>query len=424
MNSKINILSIRKTLNRQIRMSTAITITAILICPSILAAQTLGFASTDWTDVDLSSNTAKGILNGTRVTLSGGRLTYGVTNGTFTAFNSSDFTPPLTASDTVEFTGSSNQPVYVVSFGEPVSFTACYPPGLDGVDLQIVVEEHGADYCWRASWGVLPDYERSFALGPIAPGQMPSQPLLTNDYMVIETHGYITAENQGVERDMYFETTNLVPVDPLIIEFEVQYVSGTVSQFGRAPIFIGFAIAPHVLGLLGIVGDGIFLSKDVAERYTSAGVSTDNAFHSYRIEVDHPMTAAASSNQVRVYQDGSFVMAGPMGGTGGNALTTGPDIFFGDGTQWAESTQRWRSLRHNAARLPSRPVMFIRRPQTDVCWTSCSNTLYNLQYCSYLSKTNWLNLFTNVVGNGDINCITDAGLGTEPQRFYRIQVVR
>lgn len=78
---------------------------------------------TDWTSVDTVGNTAAGTLGGIAVSLTGGDVVFGVTNGTSTRFSDAAvYTPALATSDLVEFAGSFNSlPVYSVTFGTPIT---------------------------------------------------------------------------------------------------------------------------------------------------------------------------------------------------------------------------------------------------------------------------------------------------------------
>jgi hypothetical protein len=54
----------------------------------------------------------------------------------------------------------------------------------------------------------------------------------------------------------------------------------------------------------------------------------------------------------------------------------------------------------------------------DICWAGRTNQLYQVQYRTNLSDTNWFSLGSSVLGTGT-NCVTD-GIDETQQRFYRI----
>jgi len=66
------------------------------------------------------------------------------------------------------------------------------------------------------------------------------------------------------------------------------------------------------------------------------------------------------------------------------------------------------------------PVVSIRLSQVEVCWTCYSNRMYQVQYRSTLTTNNWTDLGSPIQGNGTRNCITDAILADQPQRYYRV----
>src|SRR3954447_21609301 len=112
-----------------IRYLTSRTAFVLLLAVAILAARLAasGHAQSaadfaDWTSVGGSPATASGTLHGSSITLSGsGVIAAGsATDGSSHVFNRPDFTPPLTASDAVNFNGASGNS-YTLSFGSPVT---------------------------------------------------------------------------------------------------------------------------------------------------------------------------------------------------------------------------------------------------------------------------------------------------------------
>jgi len=69
------------------------------------------------------------------------------------------------------------------------------------------------------------------------------------------------------------------------------------------------------------------------------------------------------------------------------------------------------------------PYLTIRCSQVDVCWSSLSNTLYQVQFRSALTGNDWTNLGSPIAGNGANNCISDPIPAGQPARFYRVVVV-
>jgi hypothetical protein len=88
---------------------------------------------TDWTAVDGAAETASGTLNGIPVSLAGGDILGGVTDGSSTVFSDgSYFTPALPTSDFVQVTAPfSTTFTYTVTFGAPVTDPVMHIQSLD-----------------------------------------------------------------------------------------------------------------------------------------------------------------------------------------------------------------------------------------------------------------------------------------------------
>jgi hypothetical protein len=63
-------------------------------------------------------------------------------------------------------------------------------------------------------------------------------------------------------------------------------------------------------------------------------------------------------------------------------------------------------------------VATIHFSAVDICWLGLTNLMYQVQYRTNLSSTNWFNFGSPVSGTGT-NCATD-GINGMQQRFYRI----
>jgi len=68
------------------------------------------------------------------------------------------------------------------------------------------------------------------------------------------------------------------------------------------------------------------------------------------------------------------------------------------------------------------PPLTIRSSFADVCWSSRTNTTYQVQFRSDLTTNVWVDLGPPTTGNGLVNCVTDAIAG--PQKFYRVKVLQ
>ncbi len=67
---------------------------------------------------------------------------------------------------------------------------------------------------------------------------------------------------------------------------------------------------------------------------------------------------------------------------------------------------------------PCSPVASIRVSQIEVCWLSCTNRMYQVQYRSELTTNAWVNFGAPLTGADTTNCVTDAI--SSPRRFYRV----
>lgn len=72
------------------------------------------------------------------------------------------------------------------------------------------------------------------------------------------------------------------------------------------------------------------------------------------------------------------------------------------------------------AQIP--PPISIHVSYMDVCWSSRTNTTYQVQYRSDLTTNVWVDLGQPIDGNGLLNCVTDPVSG--PQKFYRVKVLQ
>ena len=69
----------------------------------------------------------------------------------------------------------------------------------------------------------------------------------------------------------------------------------------------------------------------------------------------------------------------------------------------------------------SGPVLSIRVSQVvEICWDSRTNWTYQVQYCSELTTNSWADLGAPIDGSGTRNCIYDAMIPGQPQKFYRV----
>ncbi len=68
------------------------------------------------------------------------------------------------------------------------------------------------------------------------------------------------------------------------------------------------------------------------------------------------------------------------------------------------------------------PSVSIRISQVELCWDSCSNFSYQVQYTTNLDSGLWQNLGSPVQGNNTQTCVTDAIAQGQPRRYYRVLI--
>jgi hypothetical protein len=99
------------------------------------------------------------------------------------------------------------------------------------------------------------------------------------------------------------------------------------------------------------------------------------------------------------------------------------DVPIGFVSSFSDSNDQLHSidnLRYAFAPGPICPELSIRSSQVELCWSSQNNRLYQLQYRSDSTTNMWTDLGAPVQGNGATNCVYDAIVSGQPQRFYRI----
>jgi hypothetical protein len=188
----------------------------------------------------------------------------------------------------------------------------------------------GFNSIYNASSGVFP--ESVCPPWTLFDSAAPENPALSGGVLVIATDQ--TAEEIGYAQNA------LIP-DPLVIEARMRLVSGSSTHASRAPAVIRFATAPSIGNAFYIGVDEIFLNTANLVKGPSAVVDTNDALHTYRLEV----TAAGV---ITVFQDGIQKL------TGATFFDTShndpfPRISFGEISSLAFGVSHWEFIRHNAS---------------------------------------------------------------------------
>jgi hypothetical protein len=188
----------------------------------------------------------------------------------------------------------------------------------------------------------------------------------------------------------------------------MKFISGTSSVPWRASAGIVF----YTSHFLWIGRNEIFLNDGSRQiKGPSASVDTDDAFHTYRIEVE----GVNADDAVKVFYDGGLTLTGALFVADEDEH---PLIGWGDVDYFSTSgISEWQSFRHNASAVPRMEIY----PAAEICWPSETNRTYQVQWALSLGATSWTNLGESVPGTGGEICIFDSTRGSA-RRFYRIQL--
>jgi hypothetical protein len=183
---------------------------------------------------------------------------------------------------------------------------------------------------WEATSGLLPtEISPPWALVDSA---SPENPVLGSQFLTLST-------DQASENIFYIHTgpaVNSITVAPFYIEAVVRFVSGS-SSAARAPVIIGLTTAPNVGNALFIRDDEVFFNTGEFDEGLSVEVDTNDAFHTYRIEVT-PATGSLS-----LFYDGAPILTGQ---TFNNAAFNGPTqrVLWGEASSLAFGASEWASV--------------------------------------------------------------------------------
>lgn len=79
---------------------------------------------------------------------------------------------------------------------------------------------------------------------------------------------------------------------------------------------------------------------------------------------------------------------------------------------------------HVAVEAVEVPLLSIRASEVEVCWSSSSNFVYQVQYKRERIDGSWVNLGDPIPGNEQQTCIIDKVPLGESQRVYRVVILR
>jgi hypothetical protein len=176
-------------------------------------------------------------------------------------------------------------------------------------------------------------------------------------------------------------------------------------------------IAEDATGRLWVSGSDTCIAL-----YNSNGVPIDPCFVA-GVAVWAPLASSADTfwgtNIYTVGTNGTLLRVDLLGQATpvGSGFGIGWIHFAEDGSLYVSEAANNRILKitHES------PLMSIRVSQVEICWTSYSNYLYNVQYRSDLTTNVWVDLFpTNILATGSETCVFDDIPRGRPQRYYRV----
>lgn len=193
---------------------------------------------------------------------------------------------------------------------------------------------YSATYSWNAASGLFPNQVTpAMTLDNSA---SPENPALASGVLTIATDSFpeaMTYDSRGADLS--------VP-SHLTISAEMRFVSGSTAFTSRSGASIQFVTAPGAGNILFFEADSIFLLADQNTRGPSAAIDTDDAFHSYRVEV----FGTSGGSSVQVFQDEVLRLSGSLFS---DVDLVNPSVQFGDTTGGAAAISEWKSFSHNAA---------------------------------------------------------------------------
>jgi len=176
----------------------------------------------------------------------------------------------------------------------------------------------------------------------------------------------------------------------------------------------------------GSLGNGIQLAGfdgsnnyHRAEQYPSPYET--NTWYYAAATYDHD--AGTLDAVVRRKSDDTVIWSGSVGGVGGfsNLVYLGASKVSDDYEPGATGIATIDNVcLYELAAGASAPKASIAISPVEICWSSQTNTVYDVEYCSNLSSNGWAKLHTNVLGQAERTCVQDVSAAGRSQRYYRV----
>lgn len=139
----------------------------------------------------------------------------------------------------------------------------------------------------------------------------------------------------------------------LTIEFKARLVSTVRNEKVFSPLSVYFCIGSGLGGAFYLGGDDVWLAGQNQSRAIGTAVDTDDAFHTFRIE----LTGSTIGSLINVYYDNSLtpLLSSPV--VNDEAVYgDAPQIGMGDNSNRDSGVSEWEYLWHNAACVPVNAV--------------------------------------------------------------------
>ena len=184
---------------------------------------------------------------------------------------------------------------------------------------------------------------------------------------------------------------------------------------------------------------GIFMLNPIVPSTRSVDFTPSVSALDYVDFVTQPGGSASANLQVTVLHGAAVLSVSDLTQATNSAVATNrfhfyPSVPLIPGTNYTLQLRSldgfWSVLGNGAlffaegtvipAQVP--PPISIRVSHVDICWSSRTNTMYQVQYRSDLTTNIWVDVGAPIVGTGLVDCVTDPIAG--PQKFYRVKVMQ
>jgi hypothetical protein len=155
--------------------------------------------------------------------------------------------------------------------------------------------------------------------------------------------GVMTLATDAVGENMYWlqGATDLITPPVIVVEGRLRLVSGSSTNASRAPATIVVRYGNPLRAAAFYVGSDVaFLNSGELTKGASTNVTTTDALHTYRLEID------TTTHAITVKRDAVSILTGTAYVETESGTTA--VVLFGEGSILAKGTSEWASVTHNA----------------------------------------------------------------------------